>query len=213
MTPLRRPPAMPHFTFGVLIVLFVVTVLGAVLLGAASPVPSATLLTAGWGTAAVLCGFRPLWDADYRAEGGRLAHVVWYFRHTLGAAGLALLVLPTALLGLYFAAGIADRPQYGWATGFLILAAACVAVLIATEVRRADVGAALRGLVVAVVLAVLPILVWVTLWYFAYAAGPIVAVYLLGVGVSWVWLRGRADGSAGETSSPGAMLEPSEERP
>lgn len=135
-----------------------------------------------WVPAALACGFRPMWDETFRAEGGRWSHTAWFFTQVFGLKGLAVLGLPVALT--FFLLTLRGG-TLGWAVlnGLVMLAAVAA---IAWRPQRRDWQSAGIALALAAMLAVALPLGLLLLGAVGYVGPVAAAVYLLGVVVSWL---------------------------
>lgn len=160
---------------------------------------SVTIVALGliWGLLALVCGFRPLLDAEFRAEGSRLAHTLWFFRTTYGWKGLAATILPISALTAVVTSGSDQRL---WGLGASALSAAAAVVLV-WRVQRSDVRALLVGVAAAPIVCALAYL-WLFVFVLAAYIGWIVLlVYLVAAGISWLWLRRHSGNSACEAEA------------
>lgn len=181
---LRHPPARPLFTGLVLMGAFAASVLLGIVV-AGDGAAALVVLGAVWILVAVTCGLRPIWDADYRAEGGRLAHVAWFFRLECGLAGVAAPVLPVVVVLAIMTGQSRDWTWFAVNLGVAVIAAGVIAWYAPRGGWRGVVVGVLLGLMIPVIAIAGYLLLFVVVY-----VGPVAAVvYLACAGAAWIVLR------------------------
>ncbi|MFT4086744.1 MAG: hypothetical protein QM658_06245 [Gordonia sp. (in: high G+C Gram-positive bacteria)] len=180
---MTRPPASPWFTYRALMAASTATLAGfGFLFAGIGRDGLAVVCLVAWGGVAAVCGFRPLWDDDFRTEGGRLAHSWWFFTRTCGLKGLAATALPIVAV-LLFVTHRSGNSVWAAVNAFAVVIAVGV---IAWRPAAADLKRVAFGVLAGLFWVAAPFLGYFTAYFWIYFGLPLLGFYLLGVLVSWL---------------------------